>query len=104
MSKNSSMTSEHIDYIAEAIRGSFGDRCPEHADDCPTCEAWKQYDNLKVVPDMPELVRYDISMFGNGAVEMWDGEYVRYDQAAEIIAAKDKEIERLRSATTHRMD
>lgn len=42
------------------------------------------------------LVRYDISMFGNGAVEMGGGEYVLYDQAAAIIAAKDAEIERYR--------
>ena len=35
------------------------------------------------------LERYDISMFGNGAVEMGGGEYVRYDQAVAIIAAKD---------------
>lgn len=36
--------------------------------------------------------RYDISMFGNGAVEMGGGEYVRYDQAEAIIAVKDEKI------------
>lgn len=32
--------------------------------------------------------RYDISMFGNGVVEMGGGEYVRFDQAEAIIAAE----------------
>lgn len=91
------MTSEHIDYIAEAIRGSFGDRCPEHADDCPTCEAWKQYDNLKVVPDVPELVRYG-NYIDNRMHVKPTGEYVRYDQAAAMLAVehqKTKDAEKL---------
>lgn len=41
------MTTEKIDYIAEAIKDSLGDRCPEPSDGCPTCEAWKQYDGMR---------------------------------------------------------
>lgn len=53
------------------------------------------------VPDVPELKRYDKGDIllalegGYDPLSSDDGEYVRYDQAAAIIAAKDKEIERL---------
>lgn len=45
--------------------------------------------NTRPAAPVEGLERYDISMFGNGAVEMGGGEYVRYDQAVAIIAAKD---------------
>ncbi|MBB6262113.1 hypothetical protein FHS77_002681 [Paenochrobactrum gallinarii] len=48
------------------------------------------------------LVRYGISMFGNGAVEMGEGEYVLYSEAAKIVAmqaAKEADIERLTCPT-----
>jgi hypothetical protein len=32
--------------VHEAIMFYWGERCPEHEDGCPTCEAWKQYDTL----------------------------------------------------------
>ena len=32
--------------IHEAIQFYWGERCPEHEDGCPVCEAWRQYDNL----------------------------------------------------------
>ena len=34
------------------------------------------------------LVRYDLSMFGNGIVEMGGGAYVRADRAQELLAAE----------------
>lgn len=37
---------EPTDYIAEAITEAFGERCPEYAEGCHTCEVWKQYDGL----------------------------------------------------------
>ena len=40
----------------------------------------------KAVPVIPELVRYEFSEGVGEYVERADGEYVRYDQAAEIIA------------------
>lgn len=50
------------------------------------------------------LERYDISMFGNGIVEMGGGQYVRFDQAEAIIAAERvensvlrKEVDRLQT-------
>lgn len=30
--------------IHEAVQFYWGERCPEHEEGCPTCEAWKQYD------------------------------------------------------------
>lgn len=56
---------------------------------------------LRAVPDVPELVRYSHGtnpVNGNEQAIYCDktGEYVLYSQAAEIIAVKDKEIERLR--------
>lgn len=44
------------------------------------------------------LVRYDLSMFGNGIVEMGGGAYVRFDQAEELLAA-----ERARAAEKERL-
>nr|WP_278374557.1 hypothetical protein [Brucella anthropi] len=41
------------------------------------------------------LVRYDLSMFGNGIVEMGGGAYVRADQAEKLLAAERAEKERL---------
>lgn len=49
----------------------------------------KPHWNTRPAAPVEGLERYDISMFGNGAVEMGGGEYVRFDQAEAIIAAKD---------------
>ncbi|MBC2887234.1 hypothetical protein H7Q97_17785 [Ochrobactrum sp. CM-21-5] len=40
------------------------------------------------------LVRYDLSIFGNGIVEMGGGAYVRADQAKELLAAERAKTER----------
>ena len=32
--------------VHEAVQFYWGERCPEHEDGCPVCEAWRQYDNL----------------------------------------------------------
>ncbi|GEM_PF-5418982 len=59
----------------------------------PSKETMAQW-NTRAVPDVPELVRYDKefeSMF-----EREDGRYVLHSQAAEIIAAKDAEIVKLK--------
>ena len=32
--------------VAEAVELYWGERCSEHEDGCPVCEAWQQYDNL----------------------------------------------------------
>lgn len=66
---------------------------------CKTCQAtgpnhygsrdW----NTRPTPAATDtgLVRYDLSMFGNGIVEMGGGAYVRADQAEELLAAKEAE-------------
>lgn len=43
--------------------------------------------NTRAVPDVKELVRYDVQ--GHGMAHMFDGDYVLHSQAAEIIAAKE---------------
>jgi hypothetical protein len=35
------------DLIADAITDQYGERCPEYAEGCFTCEAWKQYDYMR---------------------------------------------------------
>lgn len=48
--------------------------------------------NTRAVPDVPELVRYSaVKRYGREEVIERDkhGDYVRYDQAAEIIADND---------------
>ena len=32
--------------IEQAIEGHWGERCAEHQDGCPVCDAWREYDNL----------------------------------------------------------
>jgi hypothetical protein len=32
--------------IEQAIGGHWGERCAEHQDGCPVCDAWREYDNL----------------------------------------------------------
>ncbi len=44
------------------------------------------------------LERYDMSMFGNGIVEMGGGAYVRFDQADELLAAERAEKGKLEAA------
>lgn len=60
---------------------------------------FKEIINTRAVPDVPELVRYRIwfdSNYNEIVDEEEDGEYVRYSQAAKVIAAKDKEIKKLK--------
>lgn len=54
-----------IDFIAEAITAQFGERCPDYAEGCPCCDAWKQYDNLRsLIPvaqkKADEIRQYDV--------------------------------------------
>lgn len=37
-----------MNLIEEALTGHWGARCPEHAEGCPVCNAWREYDNLVV--------------------------------------------------------
>lgn len=32
--------------IEEAMVIAWGKRCPDHADGCPVCEAWAEYDEI----------------------------------------------------------
>lgn len=32
--------------IEEAITEHWGERCPDHEPECPTCQAWTEYDKL----------------------------------------------------------
>jgi hypothetical protein len=41
-------TSHDDNPVHEAILFYWGERCPEHEDGCPVCEAWRQYDNMHV--------------------------------------------------------
>jgi hypothetical protein len=46
------------------------------------------------VPDVPELVRYDLNLLSSSMVGNFDGKYVLHSQAAAIIAAERAEKER----------
>ena len=35
-----------MNLVEQAIEGYWGERCTEHQDGCPVCDAWRQYDNL----------------------------------------------------------
>ena len=69
---------------------------------CNTCldEDAARLENTRPAPTATDtgLVRYDLSMFGNGIVEMGGGAYVRADQAVELLAAERAEKEELRRA------
>jgi hypothetical protein len=32
--------------IHEAVESYWGERCPDHDPDCPTCKAWREYDAM----------------------------------------------------------
>jgi len=32
--------------VEEAIEQWWGERCPEHEEGCPVCDAWREYDSL----------------------------------------------------------
>lgn len=53
------MSAMPTDYIAEAITEAYGERCPDFAEGCACCEAWRQYDALisATPPDVAGLVR-----------------------------------------------
>lgn len=57
--------------------------------------------NTRPAAPVEGLVRYDISMFGNGAVEMGGGEYVRFEQAVAIIGALQSDVTGSVSITEH---
>lgn len=51
-------------------------------------------ENTRAAPDVPELVRYDLDKRGVPWIEMEqrdDGDYVRYDQAAKVVAKLTKD-------------
>ena len=33
--------------IEEAITNYWGERCPDHEDECPVCQAWHEYDEAR---------------------------------------------------------
>ena len=35
-----------MNLIEQAIESYWGERCAEHQDGCPVCDAWRDYDNL----------------------------------------------------------
>ena len=35
-----------MNLIEQAVEGHWGERCAEHQDGCPVCDAWREYDNL----------------------------------------------------------
>lgn len=38
--------------LHEAVQFYWGERCAEHEDGCPTCVAWRFYDNLTTQGDI----------------------------------------------------
>ena len=36
-----------MNLVEEAITGHWGERCLEHEDGCPVCDAWRQYDLIR---------------------------------------------------------
>jgi len=42
-------TPDYAGLIAEAITDYWGDRCSDYDADCPTCQAWKQFDEYRTL-------------------------------------------------------
>lgn len=62
--------------IEEAIIHCWGKRCPDFDPECPTCEAWAQFDALKdrsVIPDAQALQAYPAEPGTAGAVRKGEG-------------------------------
>ncbi len=76
------------DYIAKAITEAFGERCPEYAEGCPCCDAWKQRDDeLNAMTDMLAGWRYIRSNHGDLYGVGWD----RAEQAMEAALSQARE-------------
>ena len=43
------MSARDPNLLAEAITEAFGERCPDFAEGCYCCEAWRLYDDLAFV-------------------------------------------------------
>ena len=37
--------------VKEAIIASWGKRCPDYHEQCPICQAWKEYDTLEAIKE-----------------------------------------------------
>ena len=35
-----------MNMLEQAIEGHWGERCPDHEDECVVCKAWEQYDQV----------------------------------------------------------
>ncbi len=92
----------HRSYVYNDGRQHYCERCGEKIDqttfsniphDYVTTHDAGDYNKPRTATPVDGLERYDISMFGNGAVEMGGGAYVRFDQAEAIIAEGRKRAE-----------
>jgi hypothetical protein len=55
------MNAERTDFIAEAITEAFGSRCPDYAEGCAACDAWKQRDDmLSALEPFAAVAEHDI--------------------------------------------
>jgi len=45
-----------MNLIEEAVKGYWGERCPDHHAECPACKAWGEFD---VVAEIVEMVVRD---------------------------------------------
>ena len=43
--------------VEEAITDYWGERCPDYEPECPTCQAWAEYD--KMVLNGPHIVVFN---------------------------------------------
>ncbi|MFC0246444.1 hypothetical protein ACFOLL_04575 [Falsochrobactrum ovis] len=88
--------------IVEAITEHYGERCPDYDEDCFCCKVWSDYDALTSPARCDELVTIGATYLGKFSPRknkaMWpDGahELVTRQNAEEVIAAKDAQLERL---------
>lgn len=53
-----------MNLIEQAIEGYWGERCAEHQDGCPVCDAWREYENLVTYGEtLNKVAKVDNNMF-----------------------------------------
>lgn len=53
-----------MNLIEQAIKGHWGERCTEHQDGCPVCDAWREYENLVTYGEtLNKVAKVDNNMF-----------------------------------------
>lgn len=88
---NKSNEPDYSGLVAEAIAEHWGERCPDYAADCPTCQAWKQFDDLRTLLESNAALERERDA-AREALAFLKGEFSAMCRRAESAEAKVREL------------